>query len=92
MKLRTLVTLAAAVMSFQAMAATEYVMSCDDVISQLNREATAEAKERFADLSGSCLGVVDRDGACSCTPRWWFAEFAATESRYIFRQPIERLR
>jgi hypothetical protein len=23
----------------------------------------AAAKERFADLSGSCLGVVDRDGA-----------------------------
>ncbi len=62
MILRTVIALAAVVMSFQAVSAAEYVMSCDDVISQLNREATAAAKERFADLSGSCLGVVDRDG------------------------------
>ena len=37
-------------------------MTCDEVITKLNREVTGEAKERFADLEGSCLGVVDRDG------------------------------
>ena len=42
--------------------AQEYVMSCDEVVTKLDREATAEAKERFADLRGSCMGVVDRDG------------------------------
>jgi len=41
----------------------EYVMTCDEVMTKLNREATAEAKERFADFKGSCMGVVDRDGA-----------------------------
>ena len=48
--------------SFAAMAQEDYVMSCSDVIAKLNREATPEAKQRFADLRGSCLGVVDRNG------------------------------
>lgn len=53
----------ATVMGADASAAQQdYVMSCEDIITQLNREATAEAKERFADLEGSCMGVVDRDG------------------------------
>ena len=42
--------------------AMEYVMSCDEIVTKLDREATAEAKARFADLKGSCMGVVDRDG------------------------------
>ena len=37
-------------------------MSCDEIVSKLNREVTEEAKARFANLRGSCLGVVDRDG------------------------------
>ena len=50
--------------SFQTIAADpDYVMSCEDVITQLNREVTDEGRARFADLAGSCLGVVDRDGA-----------------------------
>lgn len=45
-----------------AWAAEDYVMSCDEIITKLNREATAEGKTRFADLEGSCQGVVERDG------------------------------
>lgn len=53
----------AALMSFSVYAQErEYVMSCDEIVTQLNREATDEAKARFANLAGSCLGVVDRDG------------------------------
>ena len=47
----------------QALAAEpEYSMSCDEVITKLNREATPEGKARFGDLRGSCMGVVERDG------------------------------
>jgi len=42
--------------------AVEYVMTCDEIVTKLDREATAEAKARFADLRGSCLGVVDKNG------------------------------
>jgi hypothetical protein len=52
---------AAAVLSANALA-VEYTMSCDDVVTKLNLEATGEAKARFADMEGSCLGVVERDG------------------------------
>ncbi len=48
--------------SMTVQAAPEYAMSCSDVIDKLNREATAEAQERFVDLEGSCMGVVDRGG------------------------------
>jgi hypothetical protein len=58
---RVVTTLAVALFSTNAMA-VEYSMTCDEVITKLNLEATAAAKERFADLKGSCLGVVDRDG------------------------------
>jgi len=55
--------MAAAVLSSAAYAAEpEYAMTCDEVITKLNREATAEARARFADLEGACMGVVDRDG------------------------------
>jgi hypothetical protein len=55
--------IAAAVFCFSAHAAEpEYAMTCDEVITKLNREVTAEARARFADLEGSCMGVVDRDG------------------------------
>ena len=40
----------------------EYAMTCEEVITKLNREVTDEARARFADLEGSCMGVVDRDG------------------------------
>ena len=60
-RIRTAMMLSMLVVSGTAFA-QEYAMSCEDVISKLNREATAAAKERFADLAGSCLGVVDRDG------------------------------
>ena len=60
---RTATFIAAALFSFTAYAAEpEYTMTCDEIITQLNREATAEAKARFADLEGSCQGVVERDG------------------------------
>ncbi len=60
--IRTALIFAIATIGFSAHAAEpEYVMSCEDVITQLHREATAEAKARFADLAGSCLGVVERD-------------------------------
>ena len=60
--IRVATTLVVALFSANAVAAQDYAMSCDDVITKLQLEATAEAKERFADLKGSCLGVVDRDG------------------------------
>jgi hypothetical protein len=63
MKLRIALTAATALMTFNAIADNHYDMSCDDIATQLNREATEAGKERFADLAGSCLGVVDRDGA-----------------------------
>lgn len=46
-----------------AFAAEEYVMTCDEVRTQLNREATPEAREKLAGLEGACLGVVDHDGS-----------------------------
>ena len=63
MKLRIALAAAAALMTFNAFADNHYDMSCEDIATQLNREATEAGKERFADLAGSCLGVVDRDGA-----------------------------
>ncbi len=59
--IRTVMLTAAAVLSANALA-VEYTMSCEDVTTQLNLEATGEAKARFADLSGSCMGVIERDG------------------------------
>ena len=44
-------------------AADDYVMSCDEVITKLNREVTDEARARFVNLAGSCLGVVERNEA-----------------------------
>jgi len=55
----TVLLTAAMFASSTAVAQQDYVMSCSDVITKLNREATPEAKARFADLRGSCLGVVD---------------------------------
>lgn len=52
---------AALIMSANAFA-VDYTMTCEEVITKLNREATEEAKARFANLRGSCLGVVERDG------------------------------
>jgi hypothetical protein len=64
MKRVIVITLLAGVLTGPALAADpEYVMSCDDLVTKLNLEATDEAKERFHDLKGSCMGVVDRDGA-----------------------------
>ncbi len=61
--IRTALIIAAATIGGTAYAAeTEYAMSCDEIITQLHREATEEAKARYADLEGSCMGVVDRDG------------------------------
>ncbi len=63
MKLRIALTAAAALMTFNAFADDHYTMTCEDVTTQLNLEITEAGKERFANLAGSCLGVVDRDGA-----------------------------
>ncbi|MDX2411330.1 MAG: hypothetical protein QNK16_04365 [Woeseiaceae bacterium] len=63
MKILATSALAVAVLFASNAFAQDYVMSCDDVVKKLNREATAAAKDRFADLKGSCLGVVDRNGA-----------------------------
>jgi hypothetical protein len=60
--LRTVIFIFAGAISANVMAA-EYTMSCEEVITKLNREATDAAKARFADLSGSCMGVTERDGA-----------------------------
>lgn len=61
--LMTAIAVVVAMTGTQAFAAApEYAMSCEEIISKLNREATPEAKARFADLQGSCMGVVDRDG------------------------------
>ena len=59
--LGTALLIITATLSVNALA-VEYTMSCDEVITKLNREATEEAKARFADLEGSCMGVVERDG------------------------------
>ncbi len=56
------IALTVAAFGANALAAEDYTMTCDEVITKLNLEATAAAKDRFADLSGSCLGVVERDG------------------------------
>ena len=37
-------------------------MTCEEVLTRMDLEVTAEARERFAELQGSCMGVVDRDG------------------------------
>jgi len=61
--IRTATFIAATAISCAAYAAeTEYAMTCDEIITKLNREVTDEARARFADLEGSCMGVVDRDG------------------------------
>ena len=62
MKLRIALTAAAALMSFNAIAADDYAMTCEEVLSDLNLQVTAAGQEKYADLQGSCLGVVDRDG------------------------------
>ena len=59
--LRTAILIVAATLSANALA-VEYTMSCDEVITKLNREATDAAKSRFVDLEGSCMGVIVRDG------------------------------
>ena len=58
---RTVLFTAATMLSMNALA-VEYTMNCEDVVTKLNLEATGEAKARFADMEGSCLGVVERDG------------------------------
>ena len=61
--IRTATFVVAATIGATAYAADpEYVMSCDEIVTQLNREATPEAKARFANLAGSFKGVVERDG------------------------------
>lgn len=68
MKILRTATLTAAALfgtlvGMQALAAEpNYTMTCDEVITKLNREATEAGKARFADLEGSCMGVVERDG------------------------------
>lgn len=63
MKLRTLVLAVSATMAMSANAQDpEYVMSCAELAADQNLELTAEARERFANLKGSCMGIVDRDG------------------------------
>jgi hypothetical protein len=42
--------------------AQEFAMTCDEITTKLRREVTGAALERFKDLKGSCLGVVERDG------------------------------
>ncbi len=64
MKLAKTILVTSAILSAQAFAAgPAYVMTCEQLVTDLNLEATAEAKERFRDLRGSCLGVVDRNGS-----------------------------
>jgi hypothetical protein len=64
MKLVKMILVTSALLGTQAFAADPvYVMNCGDLVTKLNLEATAAAKERFRDLKGSCLGVVDRNGA-----------------------------
>lgn len=64
MKIRMLATAVAATISFQAFAEEqEYVMSCAELAADMSLEITDEGRERFANLAGSCMGIVDRDGA-----------------------------
>lgn len=63
MKTAMTVMFAAATMLSANAFAVEYTMTCDEVITKLNREVTDEARARFGNLKGACLGVVDRDGA-----------------------------
>jgi hypothetical protein len=44
-------------------------MSCADVLAKMRLEATPEALERFKDLEGSCMGVVERDGELFMTTK-----------------------
>ena len=59
--LRTVLVAAAALMSMNAVA-VEYTMTCDEALESLDREPTAAAQERFANLVGACMGVVEDDG------------------------------
>ena len=59
--IRTALLFCVATLSVNALA-VEYTMSCADVIEKLHREATDAARERFANLEGSCMGVIERDG------------------------------
>jgi hypothetical protein len=66
MKKKIILVAAALMISTGAVAAE---MTCDEIIAQMNREATPEALERFKDLRGSCEGVVEKDGELFMTTR-----------------------
>ena len=42
--------------------AVEYTMTCEEALTGMDLEVTQEARARFSELQGSCMGVVDRDG------------------------------
>jgi hypothetical protein len=62
MKLLRTALIAAAAFAGANAFAVEYTMSCDDALATLDRELSAEGQERFANLQGACMGVVERDG------------------------------
>jgi hypothetical protein len=59
--LRTAFVAAACMVGANA-AAVEYTMTCDEVLTRNDLEITEAAKERFSELQGACMGVVERDG------------------------------
>ena len=60
-KMKLAMAMAAICVSGSALA-DEYVMTCEEALTTLNREVTEQAMERYSNLKGACLGVVDRDG------------------------------
>ena len=62
--MRQLKVAAAAVGIFASGAAfgVEYTMSCEDALASNDRAVTDEARARYANFAGSCLGAVERDG------------------------------
>ena len=59
--LRTVLVAAGCMIGANA-AAVEYTMSCDEVLTRNDLEITEAARERFRELEGACMGVVERDG------------------------------
>ncbi len=62
MKKMVLVGALLAAQTMGVAAQDDYVMTCNEYLAREGRQVTDEARARFANLAGSCMGVVERDG------------------------------
>ena len=66
--LRTAVAIGTLLLGVSAVA-QDPAPTCADVLAKMHLEATDAAKERFKDLEGSCMGVVERNGELFMTTK-----------------------